>query len=266
MLGLLFNFSVSADNTTIPEYLQSISVKLRTLSGNGSGIVFIRKDSTGKNNVSFVWTVAHLFEDESVLDITNLISTNVPSTNNVFNTSPKLANKIVIPMALLLQPVIVNGELVGTNVSTVRLIKYSPSDKDDIALTMIETNDFITNTAKFDLSNRIPRLGDKVYNLSYPYGDMSFSEGNMSYVGIKMEGYVYDQTSCVVYPGSSGGGYYTTNGLCIGVVDMMAAPEINYMIPIRRIEKWAKENGVEWALDPSLPIPSHSELEKLNKK
>ncbi len=254
MLGLLFNFSVSADNTTIPEYLQLISVKISTDTHTGSGVVFTRKDSTGTKNISFVWSVGHLFENE--------IDTSIINSTNSTNIFPK-PTRIIVKTASATQDIVTDGEIVGTNLSTIKLMKYSDWEKEDIALTLLETNVFNTNTVKFDLINKIPRLGDRIYNLSYPYGEMTFSEGNISSIGVKMDGFYYDQTSCVIYPGSSGGGYFTTNGLCIGLVDTTTAPSMNYMVTIRTMRKWAKENHVEWALDPSIPIPSRSELEKL---
>lgn len=264
MLCGLFS-SLADDTPQTAEYLQSISVIIKTVSVGGSGVVLTRKDSTGSNDISFVWSVGHLFEDTQTL-IIPVVNINIfnlfNSSSNLFSLKTNSVN-ILKSYATIYQEYSTNGEVTGTNFGLLKLIKFSPSEKDDISLSLIDGQFFNTNSVRFDLSDRIPRIGEKLYNLSYPYGQMTFSEGVFSAIGKNISGYVYDQSSCVCYPGSSGGGYYTIDGLCVGLVDMVNAPSINYMIPIRKIKKWALDNHLEWAIDPSLPIPSTEELEKL---
>src|ERR1700678_3099976 len=60
---------------TVPEYLETISVKIENEFGRGSGVLFVRKDSTGTNMVTFVWSVAHLFSNDSTNPFPLLIPT-----------------------------------------------------------------------------------------------------------------------------------------------------------------------------------------------
>jgi hypothetical protein len=68
---------------------------------------------------------------------------------------------------------------------------------------------------------------------------------------------MFDQTSCMGYPGSSGGGVYTTDGKCIGLLVLGAGPGLNFIVPGRRMLVWARKMKIEWALDPTVPMPMH---------
>ena len=233
---------------SLPEYLQSISVQIQTTSGQGSGVVFTRKDSTGTNNITFIWSVGHIFEYE---------------TNNFINNIlfGKSEVREIMPYSLIYQDLSINGEVVGETNGLLRLIKYSEDYKNDLSLSILECEFFNTNTVVFDLSKRIPKIGEKLYNVSSPHGERNtYSECVYSYIGRKMGGYLLDQTSCVIFVGSSGGGFYSATGQCVGLTDSMIAPGMNYMVPIRRIQKWAKDENIEWALDPTLPIPTAKQI------
>lgn len=253
LLGLFaLNISSLIAAETIPDYLESVSVKIKMPDGTGSGVIFTRKDSTGTNDVSFILTVGHLFEHKG--DIFSLIFFSQIRTNPP-----------VMDHALVLQPIYnKNGEMTtNENTCYARLIKYSESEKDDIAILQLETNVFNV-TAKIDDVNKMPKIGYPLLSVSAPFGVIgTFSTGVYSTIGRDINGYSYDQTTCVVYPGSSGGGYFTTNGLLVGLVDIMQAPQINYMVPLRRIIEWTRKQGVEWAIDPSIPMPTKEELKAL---
>ena len=250
MLGICLSYSSETNSPTIPEYLQSISVKIDIPEGTGSGVVFTRTDATGTNKISFIWTAGHLFHQKNnMFDIffLGLIST----------------NEAVIDHAEISQLISVDGMAApaGSNILA-RLIKCSKTN--DLALLQLEKPFFNTNTAIFDLSSRIPRTGERVFSVSAPMGsDGTFSEGVYSFIGKKKWGKVFDQTTCVVYPGSSGGGFFLTNGICIGLAIAYQAPTINYIIPMRRIQEWAKYENLEWALDPTLPIPTEKEIKAI---
>jgi S1-C subfamily serine protease len=263
ILGFLLvvgSASMKADSTNftprnVPEYAQSISVKISTPESHGSGVVFTRKDSTGTNLISFVWTAGHLFTPRS-------------ESVGIFFLGMTGTNAPIIDHAEIIQNVVVNGESqpAGSNILA-RIIKISAEHKNDIALLQLEKPFFNTNTVVFDLSTNIPIVGERLYNVSAPFGiDGTVSEGIFSFIGRKKEGYLYDQTSCVVYPGSSGGGYFLTNGVCVGLANIMRAPSINFMVPVRRLREWAKTENIEWALDPSLPIPTDAEIRAIKMK
>ena len=42
-----------------------------------------------------------------------------------------------------------------------------------------------------------------------------------------------------------------------------AGETFNLIVPVRRMNKWAKEENVLWALDASIPAPSLEDIEKL---
>jgi hypothetical protein len=258
VIGLFFTSLVLSLNSiaqtnisapySLPEYLQSISVQIQTTSGKGSGVAFTRKDSTGTNNITFIWSVGHIFEYE---------------TNNFINNIlfGKSTVREIMPYCLIYQDVSINGEVVGETNALLRLIKYSEDYKNDLSLSVLECQFFNTNTAVFDLSKRIPKIGEKLYNVSSPRGERNtYSECVYSYIGRKMHEYLFDQTGCVIFPGSSGGGFYSITGQCVGLTDSMREPAMNYMVPIRRIQKWAKDENIEWALDPTLPIPTAKQI------
>ena len=66
MLAAVISISLSAEEKNIPQHLQDISVTIRAegdfSKGEGSGVVFTRKDEKG-NVVNFVWTAAHVIDN-----------------------------------------------------------------------------------------------------------------------------------------------------------------------------------------------------------
>jgi hypothetical protein len=253
---------VTASSLSVPEYLQSIcvrvDVKIPYGHSRGSGIAFTRKDWTKTNDITFVWTAAHLFyhEDEEVLPIPFFFGLNGTNTP-------------IIDHAKIYQDVInKDGEIYGTTNILAKLIVLSRSIENggnDLALLQLEKPFFNTNTAVFDLSFDIPKLGSSVCSISCPYTEWGiYSLGIISFVNRKVDGLVFDNTTCNIYPGSSGGGIFTTDGKYIGMPTRMRAPQLISIIPVRRIHSWAKNHKVEWAMNPLLPIPNKDELNTLN--
>jgi len=75
---------------------------------------------------------------------------------------------------------------------------------------------------------------------------------------------VFDQTSTLGYPGSSGGGVYLKeNGACVGLLTRGMGPGLNFIVPARRLKTWAAAVGVMWALDPSVAMPTAAERAQL---
>jgi hypothetical protein len=250
LLTLFLTFPSLAD-TNIAEYLQSICVLIDTPSGSGSGIVFHRKDSNGKD-ITLIWTANHVTsEDIELFDIAlgpTTISSNYPSVN-------------------VFQPILKDGAIIGTNKTKAYLLKTSDKFKGmDLSILQINGVFYNTNSAIFDLSGKIPRVSDRLISASCPIVWAStYSEGYYSFLGriVGEHKQFRDQTSLIVYKGSSGGGAYTSDGKCVGVLVEMAAPNINFMVPIRKIQEWVKKEHVEWAIDPNIPFPTDKELRKL---
>jgi len=162
------------------------------------------------------------------------------------------------------QDVVINGKFAYTTNLSATLIKCSPDDEgNDLAVLRVNGKFFNNNKVEFDLSGRIPKLGEPLYAFAFPYGEPMFTTGMFSYVGRVYDDYVYDQSSLIVYPGSSGGGVFNENQKCVGLVMRMRGAGLNYIAPIRRMQEWAKEEGIEWALNSSKPMPSAEELKKI---
>jgi hypothetical protein len=89
-------------------------------------------------------------------------------------------------------------------------------------------------------------------------------DGIVSQVGRVYQKKVYDQTNVNAFPGSSGGGVYIKDdGRYCGMIVRGTYGGFNLMVPMRRINDWAKRMKIEWVLDPSLPVPTDEELLKI---
>jgi hypothetical protein len=94
-------------------------------------------------------------------------------------------------------------------------------------------------------------------------GANSMTSGIISQVG-RIHGKVeFDQTTVTAFPGSSGGGVYLQNGEYVGMIVRGAGEGFNLMVPVRRIERWAKKHDIMWALDPSLKSPAIEVIKSL---
>lgn len=253
LLGL--NRLHAADTKNTPEYLASFSVTIDTPLSVGSGIAFTRKDTKG-NDVTFIWTAGHIVHHAQETDPILVII--VPEmTNNMTYTN--------FTDLTLSQDVSINGKFAyKTNIHATP-IKLSPNENgDDLAVLRVNGKFFNANSVTFDLSDRIPKLGEPLYGISSPYGeDRCYSDGAFSGIGRVLEDVTFDQTSLIVFPGSSGGGAFATNGLCMGLNDVQRTANISYIVPVRRMHEWAKREGIEWAINPLVPMPSDEALKAL---
>lgn len=256
LLSLLvfLNNTTNAAPNDVPAYLESIAVKIKVNDGGGSGVAFTRKDWTGTNNITFIWTASHLFSRTD--DAFSMIYFGQTGTN-----AP------VVDQATIIQNIYdQNGEVCDSTNRLAKIIKFSDDDTgQDLALLQLDGPFFNTNSAIFDLTDKPRRIGTKLISVASPYGFTdTYSEGNVSMVGgAIMNSNVFDQTSCVIYPGSSGGGVFDSNGIYVGMSTIMKAANLNFMIPIRRIHNWAKQQHLEWALDPKIPMPSEKEYKAI---
>jgi len=79
-------------------------------------------------------------------------------------------------------------------------------------------------------------------------------------------GIVFDQTTVTAFPGSSGGGVYFSDrneehsGKYVGMLVRGAGEGFNFIVPVRRMSKWAESVKVQWALDDTVATPSIEEL------
>lgn len=236
---------------SVPAQLQDTAVTVEAGDAEGSGVIFTRKTSSGQP-VCFVWTaghvVAHLrYEHELTLpDGTH-------RTQIIFK-DPTVKRRLVE-----------DGREVGWNISDAEVIRYSNANTgEDLALLRVRKKGFAgSSSARFYVDDVIPEIGTTLLHVGSFLGDPgagSFSIGNLSQVGRLLSQTVFDQTSVVAYPGSSGGGVYLQDGRYIGMLVRASGPSFNYIVPARRIRAWAFAAQVYWAIDPNVTAPTDEEL------
>ncbi len=210
--------------------LQDISVKVVVGSGSGSGVLFCR-DVAGEWR-TFVWTAGHVVKRLLKVDGT------------FRNATIKYEDRYPIEQR------VVKWE------QEAKVIACSNSyDGEDLALLEIIDNDYRAASVTF-ASDEIQKVGTEIIHVGSAAGFYnSVSLGIVSQTDREYRGKMYDQTSTMAYPGSSGGGVYTTDGKCIGLVTLGVGPGLNFYVPVRRMRAWAKKEGIEWAMDLSVPVP-----------
>ena len=219
------------ENLAIYERLQQVSVKVIGGRGTGSGVLFCRR--VAGEWKTFIWTAAHVVDG-------------LQEEDGSFGHAH-------IYVELRCQ-----GELISTKESPAKVIAYSdPDTGQDLALLEVIENDFAYWSAKF-AGPEIQPVGTPVIHVGCTAGLFnSVSLGIISQTDRDLfdDGMMYDQTSSMAYPGSSGGGVYTRDGKCIGLLTRGIGPGLNFIVPMRRVWAWAKEKGIEWALDRNVSVP-----------
>lgn len=253
-LIILSSLILSGYGQSIPTHLQDISVTIRSGNSEGSGVILTRKDAQ-KEIVNFVWTAGHVID-------------NLRSTRKV--VSPDGAERTVVEFrdAKIVKLLVENGRTVGTLQLDAEVIRYSDAETgEDLALLRIRKKNFIENsTVKFFLDKEIPSLGTELYHVGSLLGEEganSMTSGIYSQQGRLINKTVFDQTTVIAFPGSSGGGVFLQDGRYVGMLVRGAGEAFNLIVPVRRMLNWAKSAKVEWAIDPSIPMPSDEELAKL---
>lgn len=249
--------SATKDRRQIAEYLQDISVTIRSENryskSEGSGALITRK--IGDEEITFVWTCGH------VVDNLRNVRTIVDEHGN-----PK---KIVeFRDVQIVQELVEKGRRVGEVKMDAQVLKYSDADDgEDLALLMVRSRGYGKASAQFylDSSEPIIPIGTSLYHVGSLLGQMganSMTYGIVSQVGRTLgAGKVeYDQTTVTAFPGSSGGGVYTTDGKYVGMIVRGAGEGFNFMVPVRRMVRWAEEHDIMWALDPTIQTPSIEEI------
>jgi S1-C subfamily serine protease len=140
----------------------------------------------------------------------------------------------------------------GTNEWKAYAIQWS--DKHDLALLRLEGVGLVGKSAKLLDPKIEPLIGTKVLHAGNLFGRHinSFSAGVISrqYVVSELTPQIFlDQTTLVVYPGSSGGGVFDYSGRYIGMVSQMRAPNVNFIVPMRVINDWIDDYDLFWLLD-----------------
>ena len=254
-------FSVFGDDKkTTADYLQDVSVTIVSESnfskGEGSGVVFSRTDKDG-NTVNFVWTAAHVID-------------NLRQERKVIvGGAPKTLVEFKDPM--IVKEIRQRGRTVGRLQMDAEVLKYSDADDGhDLALLRVRKFNFVEDTVTFNLSDDIPKLGTDLLHVGSLLGQMganSMTDGIYSQHGrlIKsLNKYVFDQTTCTAFPGSSGGGVYLkSDASYVGMLVRGAGEGFNLIVPVRRMKDYCEKHKIMWALNPKLEMPSEDEIKKM---
>lgn len=262
-LALFFaTFSAKSEEKTTAEYLQDISVTIRAegeySAGEGSGVIFTRKDAKG-NLVNYVWTAAHVID--------NLRSTREVVVKGASKTLVEFKDPLVV------KEIRQGGRTVGRLQMDAEVLKYSNATTGhDLALLRIRKYNFIQDTVVFYLNKEIPELGTDLLHVGSLLGQMganSMTDGIYSQHGrlIKsLNKFIFDQTTCTAFPGSSGGGVFLKEKgkpRYVGMLVRGAGEGFNLIVPTRRLKNYCEEHKIMWAIDPKVPMPLEEELKKL---
>ena len=257
---LLLHASLFSQEKSIADHLQNGSVTIRSegsfSNGEGSGVIFTRKDSKG-NTVNFVWTAAHVID--------NLRSTREVLVGGTKKTLVEFKDPMIV------KEIRQGGRTVGRLQMDAEVLKYSDADDGhDLALLRVRKFIFVEDTVTFNLSDDIPKLGTELLHVGALLGQMganSMTDGIYSQHGrlIKsLNKYVFDQTTCTAFPGSSGGGVYLkSDATYIGMLVRGAGEGFNLIVPVRRMKDYCEKHKIMWALNPKLEMPSEDEIKKM---
>ena len=247
---------------TTAEHLQNVSVTIRSegafSAGEGSGVIFTRKDSNG-DQVNFIWTAAHVID-------------NLRSERKVLvNGTPKTLVEFKDPVVI--KEIRQDGRTVGRLQMDAEVLKYSESEKGhDLALLRVRKLNFVTDSVTFYLEEKIPPLGTDLLHVGSLLGQMganSMTDGIYSQHGriLKhLNKHVFDQTTCTAFPGSSGGGVYLKSGpnpKYVGMLVRGAGEGFNLIVPVRRMVDYCEKHKIMWALDRNVKMPAEDEIKKI---
>ena len=261
-LSLAVSPAKGVEKKDAAEHLQNVSVTIRSeaewSAGEGSGVIFTRKDKDG-NLVNLVWTAAHVID--------NLRSERKVLVNGV----PKIL--VEFKDAIIIKEILQNGRTVGRLQMDAEVLKYSESEKGhDLALLRVRKLNFVTDSVKFYLEEKIPPLGTDLLHVGSLLGQMganSMTDGIYSQHGrlIKsLNKYVFDQTTVTAFPGSSGGGVYLKedgSARYVGMLVRGAGEGFNLIVPIRRMVSYCEKHKIMWALDKNVKMPSLEQLREM---
>ena len=251
-------------NQEIIDNLQSVSVTISVDGrGRGSGTLFTREVEPGIHK-SYVWTAGHVVDD-------------LRTTRNVIDKDTGTERIIVgFKDCQIYQETIQDGRKVKQEYLDCKIICFSNCETgDDQAVLEVRMRNYTTETTTFYLGDEIPGIGTELIHVGSLLGDIgscSFTTGVTSQVGRLLaldDNYaeaVYDQTSAVSFPGSSGGGVFNQEtGQYVGMLTagIRDAQGFAWYVPVRRQRAWAKTVNMEWAMDATVSMPSDADMKKI---
>lgn len=243
----------------VSDHLQNVSITIVSRGkdgGEGSGVLKTRVMSNGDVH-NYVWTAAHCID-------------NLRKTRTIIDHksgSPKVI--VEFEDAVVVGTDVQDGRYVGKFEYFAEVVRYSAEE--DLALLRVRKVGFTKANVHFFLEKKdgkpvIPALGTSLLHVGSLLGQMgsnSMTNGIMSQHGRLIQKKIFDQTTVTAFPGSSGGGVYLTDGRMIGMLVRGSGETFNLIVPVRRMHEWAKNAGVEWAIDDNVTMPSEEDLRKL---
>ena len=263
-----FTVTAHSQDNVLYQHLQDVSVTVKTGSGEGSGVIVTREVETSPNvkqKVNFVWTAAHVVD--GLRSVRTTIKDGRPTKLVEFRD------------AQIVQELVEDGRRVGEMKMEAKVIKYSDSENgEDLALLMIRKKSYIDKSVVFYKAAGKPvAIGTELYHVGSLLGQTgsnSMTRGICSQVGRVLdlgtgEGVVFDQTTVTAFPGSSGGGVFLSErsgkkaGQYMGMLVRGAGETFNLIVPVRRMRDYAKKQGVLWAIDTEVKVPTLEEITSL---
>ena len=217
--------------------LLAVSVKVDVGGACGSGVLVTRQ--LGDETHTYVWTAGHVVEGLRKKDGT-------------------------FGEATICQEKRQSGFYCGSRQAKAKVIAYSdPTYGEDLALLEVLQSNFcpLRTSAQVALRSAPFPVGTELVHVGCTlgiYGSVSRGIVSQTDRNLLENGKTFDQTTVMGYPGSSGGGVYlASSGECIGLLVRGAGPGLNFIVSVRRMLPWARRMGIEWALNPNCPMPSH---------
>lgn len=238
------------DDADKAAYLQDISVTIHAGNAQGSGVIKTR------GNTNYVWTCGHVVA--GLRQTRSVIDSKTGSTRTV----------IEFQDAKIVKELIEDGRAVGRLEMDAEVLRYSDADNgEDLALLRVRKKNFVKASVAFYLDAKIPPVGTKLLHVGSLLGQMgsnSLTSGVMSQHGRVYRAKVYDQSTCAAFPGSSGGGVYLESDCrYVGMIVRGAGETFNLMVPVRRMQDWARRVKIEFTMDDTLKVPTEEELHKV---
>ena len=233
---------------SIAQHLQNTSVTIKAGPYSGSGSLVQTKDGR-----VWAWTAAHVVK---VLRKTKE------------GEDKKIKVEFDDAQILRFNRDKDTGRIVSSFNSDAEIIRYSdPEEGFDLCLLRIRDKGFKpAGSTQFYLDKDAPELGTELYHVGSllgTFGSNSMTSGIMSQHGRLIEGKLYDQVTCTCRSGSSGGIVcLKSDGRYVGMLVMSAGEGFGLMVPVRVMSKWAKDTGIEFAVDNAKEVPTDDILLK----
>ncbi len=157
----------------------------------------------------------------------------------------------------VLKDVSEDGRIIGLQVYDAEVIAYS--EKEDLAILRVRKKNAFTKSVVFSKKSDPVPIGAELCHVGSFHGirgSDSFSTGVVSRHGRVRGTSIFDQSTCTIFPGSSGGGVFLkSNGEYVGMVVRAGGETYNLYIPMRRIYAWADRIGAGFVFDDQIPVP-----------